>query len=180
MNDIDSLSQEQASKALGISVRTLQRYVQQGAITPTYLPGKTRPVPTFVSTDIMALKSKLGKGTAYPQGQVRQGHSSLQPFGFRLALEDISRLSEEAERFGMRPTEYARHLVRTGLEEGMQQELARLHTEETAFRKKIVQMEKALQQLREEFMETIEVVLEVAGMSSSEAHDWVMTNLYTK
>ncbi|AFZ26516.1 hypothetical protein Cylst_4430 [Cylindrospermum stagnale PCC 7417] len=41
---------------LGVSVRALERYVQQGRVSVKYEKGKTRPTANFDSVDLEAFK----------------------------------------------------------------------------------------------------------------------------
>ncbi|MGB3637657.1 MAG: helix-turn-helix domain-containing protein [Rivularia sp. (in: cyanobacteria)] len=41
------MNKKQAAEYLGVSVRALERYVQQGRLTVRYEKGKTRPTANF-------------------------------------------------------------------------------------------------------------------------------------
>jgi hypothetical protein len=171
------MTQQGAAKLLGISVRSLQRFVKQGRLAPTYQRGKTRPVPIFDEAEVETLRAELWNRPVYPQQQTRSEQTKKQPFGLRLAPEEIQRLSEEAARYGRRPSEYARYLVQLGLESAFRQEADHLRQEVVSLQSQVAGLNEAIQNLCDDFVETIEIVLEVAGMSSEEARRWVDENL---
>ncbi|MEM6400732.1 MAG: helix-turn-helix domain-containing protein, partial [Cyanobacteria bacterium P01_D01_bin.116] len=48
------MNKKQAAEFLGVSVRALERYVQQGKLTVRYEKGKTRPTANFDQTELEA------------------------------------------------------------------------------------------------------------------------------
>jgi len=53
------MNKQQAAKFLGVSVRALERYVQQGRIGVKYEKGKTRSTTNFDSSELEAFKEEL-------------------------------------------------------------------------------------------------------------------------
>lgn len=49
------MNKKQAAEFLGVSVRALEGYVQQGRLTVRYKKGKTRPTANFDETDIIPI-----------------------------------------------------------------------------------------------------------------------------
>ena len=54
-----SMNKQEAAEFLGVSVRALERYVQQGRIGGHYEKGKTRPTLVFDSSELEAFKTEL-------------------------------------------------------------------------------------------------------------------------
>jgi len=169
--------QKDAADLLGVSIRSLQRLVQQGKLTATYERGKTRSVPVFDRNEIEALRVETCNRPVYSQKRVRGEHARKPTFGFRAAPEEIQRLSGEAARFGMRPSEYARHLVQLGLESGFRKEADRLSKEIASLQTQIASLTELLRVLRKDVEDTTEIVLEFSGLSADEARCWVDENL---
>lgn len=53
------MNKQEAAEFLGVSVRALERYVQQGRIGGHYEKGKTRPTLVFDSSELEAFKAEL-------------------------------------------------------------------------------------------------------------------------
>jgi len=108
----------QAAKELGVSVRTVERFVAAGKLRRGRAKGKTKPIVTFDETDIAKLKSELE--LARPS-EVFGRPNTPKPkdaIGFRLDPFYIKKLETEGERYGLSGAEYARRLVIRGLEVG--------------------------------------------------------------
>jgi len=58
------MNREQAAEALGVSVRTLNKWVGQGLLNVSYAPGKTRSVAIFDDVEVEELKAKREQATA--------------------------------------------------------------------------------------------------------------------
>ena len=56
-----SMNKQEAAEYLGVSVRALERYVQQGRIGGHYEKGKTRPTLVFDAAELEAFKTELGQ-----------------------------------------------------------------------------------------------------------------------
>ncbi len=66
------MNKQEAAEFLGVSVRALERYVQQGRIGVTYEKGKTRPTANFEPQELEAFKEELNQPTIKPAFQSRQ------------------------------------------------------------------------------------------------------------
>ena len=66
------MNKKQAAEFLGVSVRALERYVQQGKLTVRYEKGKTRPTANFDQTELEAFKEELNQPTIKPAVESRQ------------------------------------------------------------------------------------------------------------
>jgi len=85
------MNKKQAAEYLGVCVRALDPYVQQGKLSVRYEKGKTRPTANFDQPELEAFKPELNQPTIKPAVQTRQtsidltmGHipqtSNLQPW----------------------------------------------------------------------------------------------------
>lgn len=65
------MNKQEAAKFLGVSVRALERYTQQGRISARYEKGRTRPIVTYDENELRefktALESKLYKPVVEPR-----------------------------------------------------------------------------------------------------------------
>ncbi|MEO0683601.1 MAG: helix-turn-helix domain-containing protein [Cyanobacteria bacterium J06633_8] len=66
------MNKKQAAEYLGVSVRALERYVQQGKLTVRYEKGKTRPTANFDQTELETFKEELNQPTIKPAVESRQ------------------------------------------------------------------------------------------------------------
>lgn len=66
------MNKKQAAEFLGVSIRALERYVQQGKLTVRYEKGKTRPTANFDQTELEAFKEELNQPTIKPAVETRQ------------------------------------------------------------------------------------------------------------
>lgn len=66
------MNKQQAAEFLGVSVRALERYVQQGRISVRYEKGKTRPTANFNPTELETFKEELNQPTIKPVVEPRQ------------------------------------------------------------------------------------------------------------
>ena len=66
------MNKQEAAEFLGVSVRALERYVQQGRISVKYEKGKTRPTANFDPIELEAFKSELNQPTIKPAVESRQ------------------------------------------------------------------------------------------------------------
>ena len=55
------MTKVEAAKYLGVSLRTLSRYVTDGKLNPTYKKGKTNDVAVFEEAELKKLKKDLEK-----------------------------------------------------------------------------------------------------------------------
>jgi excisionase family DNA binding protein len=73
------MNKQQAAEFLGVSVRALERYVQQGRISVKYEKGKTRPTANFDQSELEAFKEELNQPTIKPAVESRQNSTDPQP-----------------------------------------------------------------------------------------------------
>lgn len=73
------MNKQSAADFLGVSVRALERYVQQGRISVKYEKGKTRPTANFDPVELEAFKSELNQPTVKPAFESRQITTEQQP-----------------------------------------------------------------------------------------------------
>ena len=66
------MNKQQAAEFLGVSVRALERYVQQGRISVKYEKGRTRSTANFDQTELEGLKAELNQPTIKPAVESRQ------------------------------------------------------------------------------------------------------------
>lgn len=66
------MNKEEAAEFLGCSLRTLERYMQQGKITFRYKKGKTRQVAVFDEQELERFREQLGQATIKPAVEPRQ------------------------------------------------------------------------------------------------------------
>lgn len=60
------MNKQQAAEFLEVSVRALERYVQQGRISVKYEKGKTRSTANFDQAELEAFKTELNQPTFKP------------------------------------------------------------------------------------------------------------------
>ncbi|MHC5726467.1 MAG: helix-turn-helix domain-containing protein [Nostoc sp.] len=73
------MNKQEAADFLGVSVRALERYVQQGKISVKYEKGKTRPTANFDQTELEVFKEELNQPTVKPAFESRQITTEEQP-----------------------------------------------------------------------------------------------------
>ncbi|BAZ71369.1 hypothetical protein NIES4106_61660 (plasmid) [Fischerella sp. NIES-4106] len=73
------MNKQEAADYLGVSVRALERYVQQGRISVRYEKGKTRPTANFDQTELEAFKVELNQPTIKPAVETRQTPPNIEP-----------------------------------------------------------------------------------------------------
>jgi excisionase family DNA binding protein len=59
------MNKQEAAALLGVSIRALERYTQQGKISATYIKGKTRPTVEYDEGELRAFKTEL-ESKLYP------------------------------------------------------------------------------------------------------------------
>lgn len=89
------MNKQEAADYLGVSVRALERYVQQGKISVTYEKGKTRPTANFDQTELEGFKEELNQPTVKPAFESRQIATEQQP-----QTDKLVRSSGEITEFG--------------------------------------------------------------------------------
>ncbi len=66
------MNKQEAADFLGVSVRALERYVQQGRVSVKYEKGKTRPTANFDQSELETFKAELNQPTIKPAIESRQ------------------------------------------------------------------------------------------------------------
>jgi len=164
------MSESEAAALLNLNVRTLQRYRQKGTLAYREVKGKTRSTIEYDTADLDRLKVALDAQRAAGKKPKTPPKTTAQRVTFGLPNENYAELEKEAKRFGMSVGEYARRLVREGLE-------SRFQSEATELRAKVKQLETELSRTRKDFASAFEVVLEYTGLDPNEAKQWVTENL---
>jgi len=88
MTYIPGMTKAEAAKYLGVSVRTLSRYVTEGKLHPRYRKGKTNVVAVFEEAELKKLKKDLEHG-----GEGGRRRSVPIEAKFALLLEEAASLS---------------------------------------------------------------------------------------
>jgi excisionase family DNA binding protein len=73
------MNKQEAADFLGVSVRALERYVQQQRISVKYEKGKTRPTANFDPVELEAFKAELNLPSIKPAVETRQITTDIQP-----------------------------------------------------------------------------------------------------
>ncbi|MBD2359237.1 helix-turn-helix domain-containing protein [Tolypothrix sp. FACHB-123] len=96
------MNKQEAADYLGVSVRALERYVQQGKISVKYEKGKTRSTANFDATELEAFKAELEQPTIKPAFEPRQNTTEPQQQTGKLTHSpgEIARFDEVSE-FGV-------------------------------------------------------------------------------
>lgn len=164
------MRESEAAVYLKLNVRTLQRYRTKGTLAFREAAGKTRATIEYDQADLDRLKAVLETKRASIPKPHKMPKTATERVSFGLAPEGYAELVKEAERFDMSVGEYARRLVREGLESRFQSEAAELRT-------RILHLETELSRTRTDFAAALEVVLEYTGLDLEEAQQWVAENL---
>ena len=72
------MNKKEAAEFLGVSIRALERYVQQGRISVRYEKGKTRPTANFDPAKLETFKTELNQPSYKPAVQFRQNTSNIE------------------------------------------------------------------------------------------------------
>lgn len=123
------LTKLQAALILGVSPRTVERYVLQGMLKAAYRRGKTRPIATFDPLEVEALRRRFDTGD-HPHA-VSAPESAAPVFSLRLPPHYRQQLEEQGRPLGLGPGQYARRLIIHALESEVDtgQQTARLSEE---------------------------------------------------
>lgn len=159
-----------AAAYLKVTTRTLHRYRTSGKLPYKEVPGKTRSIIEYDAADIARLKEALDRRrTAGPKPKGRPVPAARR-VTFGLSPEALGDLTKEAARYGGTVPEYARRLVREGLE-------SRFRTEADELRAEVKRLTAEVSRVRKDFAAGFEAVLEFVGLSPEEAKQWVTDNL---
>ena len=93
------MNKQEAADYLGVSVRALERYVQQGRISVKYEKGKTRPTANFDPKELETFKTELEQPTIKPAFESRQLATEQQPQQGNLTYQsgEMARFDEVSE-----------------------------------------------------------------------------------
>lgn len=163
------MREPEAAEYLGVSPRTLYRYRKAGKLAYREQKGKARPTVEYEEADLNRLRRELEerRTTSKKPGPATPPRPRLT---FGLSQREWTELAEEAARYGLKPPEYARRLVREGLESRFQTDVRELRQELDTARSEV-------KRLRSETAGALEAVLEYVGLSAEEAKEWVTQNL---
>ena len=162
------MTEKEAAAYLGVTPRTLANYRQKGALAFREVKGKTRPAIEYQQSDIERLKAQLDVKRTRSKKPTPVKTAPRIVFG--IPAGEHTELAREAEKFGMSVGEYARRLVREGLESRFQQEAAEL-------RQELAKANAEIRKMQKEFPLAFEAVLEFAGLEPADAKKWVNDNL---
>lgn len=123
------MSEKEVAKYLRLNPRTLYRYRKSGKLPFHLVPGKTRPTIGYEQADVEALKRELERQRTQAAQPPNRPPSKTRRVSYGLPPADYQELEEEAAKYGMRVGEYARRLVREGLESQFRSEAAELRGE---------------------------------------------------
>jgi len=155
---------------LGVSVRSLHRYRKAGKLAFRQVQnGPGRPYIDYDERELARFKTQLAGAASTPGGQGRTG-SPKPRVSFTLSRSEYAELQEEATRYGTQPSDYARRLLREGLESRLRQEAEVVRREGQALRTEV-------KRLRAEMVGAFEVVLELVGVPPEDAKQWLAQNL---
>ena len=163
------MNDQEAAAYLKVTSRTLRNYRNQGKLPYREVKGKTRPVIEYRQDDLDRLKAELQR-QRQRSVKPKKAAPALPRVTFGLPPTELAELRAEAEKYGMTPADYARRLVREGMESTFKQESAELRSE-------LTKVTEETRKIRKEFALGFEVVLEIAGFPADEAKQWVTDNL---
>ena len=162
------MTEKEAADYLGVTVRTLGNYRQKGTLAFREVKGKTRPAIEYQQADIERLKQELeAKRT---RGVKAKPRKTAPRIAFGIPEKERAALAEEAKKFGMSVGEYARRLVREGMESRFQQEASELRAE-------LARANQEIRKIQKEYPLAFEAMLEFAGLEPDDAKKWVNDNL---
>lgn len=164
------MKEREAATFLKISPRTLYRYRKSGKIAFREAPGKTRPTIEYDDTDVELLKSELDERRAIRVKPAKIFIATAKRVSLTLPGEVYDELSQEAATYAMSPGEFARRLVREGLESSFQAEAAELHAA-------VNRIHTEVKHVRSDFAAGFESLLEYVGLTADDAKKWVAENL---
>jgi excisionase family DNA binding protein len=72
------MNKQESADFLGVSIRALERYVQQGKISVKYEKGKTRSTANFDQSELEAFKAELNQPSYKPAIESRQTPSNIE------------------------------------------------------------------------------------------------------
>lgn len=94
------MNKQEAADFLGVSVRALERYVQQGRISVKYEKGKTRPTANFGRAELEAFREELNQPTVKPAFESRQTATD-EPHQITTEVESRQTATEQQSETGI-------------------------------------------------------------------------------
>lgn len=161
------MNREQAAQYLGISPRTLYRLEQGGKLTSRKEKTPKGHVVLYEVADLDRLKVELASRA---QSAKTSKPPRLKRVTFGLSPHDFEELAGEAKKYGMKPGEYARKLMRESLESRLGGEIRDLHAEDAKTAQEV-------KRLRNDVAGAFEALLEFLKLSPEEASQWVTENI---
>ena len=95
------MNKQEAAEFLGVSVRALERYVQQGRIGGHYEKGKTRPTLVFDAAELEAFKSELEQKLYRPAVEATNPDNSATALARLSSTEIVQPELAESERLSV-------------------------------------------------------------------------------
>lgn len=171
------MGEKEAADYLQLSVRTLQRYRDKGTLSYRKVSGKAGQMIAYDPAELDRLKQALAAQRVASAKPKPAGEAPPPRVTFGLSPEAYGELTREAKRFGMSVNEYARRLVREGLESTFQAEAAELRAEVKRLKTTTEQLKTDLERTRQDFAGGFEAVLEFSGVAPEDAKVWVVENV---
>ncbi|MCA1616434.1 MAG: helix-turn-helix domain-containing protein [Acidobacteria bacterium] len=70
------MNKQQAAEFLGVSVRAVERYTQQGRLSVHYEPGRTRPVAVYREGELEPLRNEIAVNLYHQRPAVEKGNAA--------------------------------------------------------------------------------------------------------
>lgn len=110
------MNKKEAAEYLGVSTRSVERYMKGNRLACRYVEGKIGPRPVFDEPDLVAFKASL-EAQRHREAVRVESPDAMKTIGFRLEPEFIDRLNAEAAKRGLSPRACARQLLVASLED---------------------------------------------------------------
>lgn len=162
------MTKRQARDYLGVSLRTVERYLSTGRLPSTLVTVEGRkPRVAIADEEVVALKAAMDAVRA-ERAERTIAPNVMQHLSFRLEPNFLRQLEEEAARRRLKPTELARKLVTDGLS---RQDLVTARFDE--LRDSMADLREEVGQLRGHFAELLyQIMVIVAKVDEDEARQW--------
>lgn len=158
----------QARDYLGVSLRTVERYLTSGRLPSTLVTVEgQKPRVAIADEDVVALKAVMDTARAERAGRTI-APNVMQHLSFRVEPNFLRLLEQEAGRRRLKPTECARQLVTEGLTRERQ-----LEARFDELRDSMADLREEVGQLRGHFAELLyQIMVIVAKVDEDEARQW--------
>ena len=148
----------------------MYRYRKAGNLPYREVPDKTRPVIEYDREVLEKLKAELAEREEMKAKRKKEPEAPVLKIAFILSPEEHKEIIEEAAKFGMKPNEYARQLMRDS-------RLTRFQETEKELREELQKAASETKRLRSDVASSMEAVLESIGFTPENAKEWVRENL---